>query len=434
MIKESIKLQDLRRKIYIKAKAEKSWRFWGLYVHVCKLGTLQEAYRLAKINNGAPGIDGVTFDDIEKSGVEEFFKQIRHELKSQTYYPMRNREKAIPKGGGKTRTLGIPTIRDRVVQGALKLILEPIFESDFQSGSYGYRPRKTAHEAVEAVTEAAIKGKTKVIDVDLKSYFDTVRHDILLKKIAERVNDADVMRLLKLILKSGGKRGIPQGGPLSPLLSNIYLNEVDKMLERAKEAMNTDGYQHIEYARWADDIVILIDGFEKWEWLVSAVNKRLREELAKIDVQLNLEKTRQIDMVKGEIFSFLGFDFRRKRTLKGKWGIQKTPKMVARTKLLRKIKEVFRRHQSQLLDRVIQQVNPILRGWTNYFRVGNSSKCFGYIKDWMEKKARRHLMKSRKRKGFGWERWSRRWLYAVCGLYSDYKIKYYQAQKVLLAR
>jgi RNA-directed DNA polymerase len=191
------------------------------------------------------------------------------------------------------------------------------------------------------------------------------------------------MRLLKLILKSGAKRGIPQGGPLSPLLSNIYLNEVDKMLERAKEATNTDGYLHIEYARWADDIVILIDGYQ--EWLVAAANKRLREELAKVDVELNLEKTRQVDLVKGETFSFLGFDFRRKRTLKGKWEVEKTPKMTTRTKLLRKIKEVFRRHQSQPLDRIIRQVNPILRGWTNYFRVGNSSKCFGYIKDWMEK-------------------------------------------------
>jgi RNA-directed DNA polymerase len=260
-----------------------------------------------------------------------------------------------------------------------------------------------------------------------------VRHDILLKKLAERVNDADIMRLLKLILKSGGKRGIPQGGPLSPLLSNIYLNEVDKMLERAKEATSTDEYQHIEYARWADDLVILIDGHPKWEWLVAAANTRLREELAKIDVELNLEKTRQVDLVKGESFSFLGFDFRRKKTLKGKDGVQKTPKMEARTKLLRKIKEVFRRHQSQPLSSVIQEVNQILRGWTNYFRVGNSSRCFGYIKDWMEKKARRHLMRSRNRKGFGWERWSRSWLYAVCGLFSDYRIKYYQAQKVLLA-
>ena len=145
--------------------------------------------------------------------------------------------------------MGIPSIRDRVVQGAVKLILEPIFESDFQPGSYGYRPKRTAHVAIERVAKAVFKGMTRVIDVDLKSYFDTVRHDILLSKIALRVNDADVMRLMKLILKATGKRGVPQGGSISPLLSNIYLNEVDKMLERAKAVTGTDGYQHIEYAR-----------------------------------------------------------------------------------------------------------------------------------------------------------------------------------------
>lgn len=161
MIKTSSNLQELRRKIYIKAKADKSWRFWGIYVHVCKMETLEEAYRLAKRNNGAPGIDGVTFDAIENTGVKEFLQQIEHELITKTYYPMRNRQKAIPKGGGKFRILGIPSIRDRVVQGALKLILEPIFESDFQSGSYGYRPKRTAHAAVERVTEAAVKGKTR---------------------------------------------------------------------------------------------------------------------------------------------------------------------------------------------------------------------------------------------------------------------------------
>ena len=255
MTNTSTNLQELRRKIYIKAKAEKSWRFWGIYVHICKMETLREAYRLTKSNKGAPGIDGMTFEAIEQSGVNELLEQIQYELKTRTYYPMRNRKKAIPKGGGKSRILGIPSIRDRVVQGAVKLILEPIFESDFQPGSYGYRPKRTAHVAIERVAKAVVKGMTRVIDVDLKSYFDTVRHDILLSKIALRVNDADVMRLMKLILKATGKRGVPQGGSISPLLSNIYLNEVDKMLERAKAVTGTDGYQHIEYARWADDRV-----------------------------------------------------------------------------------------------------------------------------------------------------------------------------------
>lgn len=161
MTKTSISLQELRRKIYIKAKADKSWRFWGLYVHICKTEVLTEAYRMTKRNNGAPGIDGVTFDAIENSGVDQFLQQIQQELMTKTYYPMRNRKKAIPKGGGKSRVLGIPSIRDRVVQGALKLILEPIFESDFQSGSYGYRPKRTAHTAIERVTNSCYQRKDK---------------------------------------------------------------------------------------------------------------------------------------------------------------------------------------------------------------------------------------------------------------------------------
>ncbi|MFP3028288.1 MAG: reverse transcriptase domain-containing protein, partial [Wolbachia sp.] len=214
--KMPIKLQDLRRKIYIKAKAEPEWRFWGIYVHVCKMETLEEAYKLTKKSNGAPGIDGMTFESIEAEGLEKYLQQIRHELITKTYSPNRNRRKEIPKSGGKFRKLNIPCIRDRIVQTALKLILEPIFESDFQKGSYGYRPKRNAHEAVQKVTEAAIKGNTKVIDVDLKSYFDNVRHHILMEKIAKRINDKEIMRMIKLILKTGGKRGIAQGSPLTP--------------------------------------------------------------------------------------------------------------------------------------------------------------------------------------------------------------------------
>ena len=184
MIKTSINLQDLRRKIYLKAKSDKTWRFWGLYVHVCKMETLQWAYRDAKENNGAPGIDGVTFEDIEKAGLEAFLEQIHNELVSGTYRPLRNRIREIPKDNDKVRVLGIPAIRDRVVQGALKLILEPIFEADFQEGSYGYRPKRSAHAAIDRVAEAVVKNKTRVIDLDLRAYFDNVRHDILLKKVA----------------------------------------------------------------------------------------------------------------------------------------------------------------------------------------------------------------------------------------------------------
>ena len=426
MIKATEQLQDLRRKIYIKAKSDKTWRFWGIYVHVCKLETLYVSYKLAKRNQGAPGIDGVTFEEIEQAGVDKFLEAIRNELLIKTYYPLKNRRQAIPKAGGKTRMLSIPSIRDRVVQGALKLILEAIFEADFQPGSYGYRPKRTPAEAVEQVTRAAIRNMTRVIDIDLKSYFDTVRHDKLLSKLAERVQDQEVLWLMKRILKAGGKRGVPQGGPLSPLLSNIYLNEVDKMLEQAKAMTSRDGYHHIEYARWADDVVILVDSYQKWDWLLKAVYKRLCEELTKLGVTLNLEKTRQIDLKRGDTFSFLGFEFRRAKTKQGKWGIRKTPKMEARTKLLRKLKEVFKRHQSQPIDRVIYLINPILRGWANYYRIGNSSRCFNYVKDWVEKKVRRHLMRARGYRGFGWAKWDRQWFYRTLGLYKDYKIRYYQ--------
>ena len=239
---------------------------------------------------------------------------------SRTYRPSANRQVEIPKDGGKVRILGIPTIRDRVVQGALKLILEPVFEADFQEGSYGYRPKRTAHRAVHRVTTAVVKNKTTVIDVDLASYFDTVRHDILLGKVATRVDDDEVLRLLKLILKAGGKRGVPQGGVISPWLSNLYLNEVDKMLERAKDVTRQGRYHYIEYARFADDLVFLIDGYRRWRWLETTVYKRLLEELATLDVELNRDKTRRVDLAKGESFTFLGFNIRRAWTQRGKWG------------------------------------------------------------------------------------------------------------------
>jgi RNA-directed DNA polymerase len=223
MIKAPSSLQDLRKNLYIKAKAEPTWRFWGLYTHVCKRETLQEAYEMAKKNDGAPGIDGVTFEAIEESGVERFLEQIREELLTHTYQPMRARKKEIPKEGGKVRILSIPSIRDRVVQGALKLILEPIFEADFQPGSYGYRPKRTAHEAILRVAEGIVETKTKIIDLDLRAFFDNVQHYLLLAKVAKRVRDDQVMRLLRMILKATGKKGVPQGGVITPLTQKVIL-------------------------------------------------------------------------------------------------------------------------------------------------------------------------------------------------------------------
>lgn len=423
MIKPPISLQDLRRRIYIKAKAESSWRFWGLFVHVCKLETLYEAYRLAKANQGAPGIDGVSFEAIEAAGLEAFLEQIRDELAQGVYRPLRYRHQAIPKGDGKGhRVLSIPSIRDRVVQGALRLILEPIFEADFQEGSYGYRPGRGPHDAVERVTEAIVQGKTRVWDIDLQSYFDHIRHHVLLAKVAERIDDPDVMRLLKLILHTRGKKGIAQGDVLAPLLSNVYLTQVDRMLEKAREVTREGKYTHVEYARFADDVVILIDGHWRQKWLLGAVVKRLREELATLEVTLNEDKSRVVDLVKGESFGFLGFEFRRIRSRNRNWRPYYTPQMKKRTSVLRRLKVIFQASRSQPIDRVIAQINPILRGWVNYFAIGHSSRCFSYVRDWVEKKIRRHLMRARQRQGFGWKRWSRSWLYGTLGLYGNYRV------------
>ena len=423
MIKAPVSLQDLRRRLYAKAKSETSWRFWGLFVHVCKRETLREAYRRAKANNGAPGPDGVTFEAIESAGVEAFLEQIREELVQGTYQPTGYRRRSIAKADGRgERLLSIGAIRDRVVQGALKLILEPIFEADFQDGSFGYRPGRSAHDAVKRVAEAIVGNKTRVLELDLQGYFDNIRHDVLLSKVAKRVSDPEVFRVLKLILKATGKRGVAQGDVLAPVLSNVYLTEVDRMLERAKAVTGRGKYTHVEYARYADDIVILVDAHSRHDWLIGAVERRLREELARLRVVLNESKSRVVDLAKGDAFGFLGFEFRRVRALSGKWRANYAPRLKNRTALLRRLKELFRRYRSQPVGRVIELINPILRGWVTYFAIGHSTWCFGYVRYWVERKIRRHLMRARQRKGFGWKRWSRRWLYDTLGLFGHYRV------------
>jgi RNA-directed DNA polymerase len=420
----SISVQDLRRRLYVKAKSDPTWRFWGLYVHVCKPETLREAYAVAKANDGASGSDGVTFETIEATGVESFLGQLRDELVSGSYRPLPTRKHAVPKRGTGERILQIPCIRDRVVQGALKLILEPIFEADFQLGSYGYRPKRTAHQAVARVAEAIAHYKTRVIDLDLHNYFDNVQHHQLLAMIAKRVSDPAVLRLLKLILEATGRKGLPQGGPLSPLLSNIYLTPVDRMLERAQETTRHGPYQHVTYARWADDLVILVDQYRRHNWLLDAVARRVREELMKLGIPVNEEKSRLVDLERGEAFTFLGFEF---RWVRGRRGVRRplyTPAHHKCVELRHKLREVFRCRRSHPVKSVICEVNLILAGWLAYFRIGHAGREFASIRDWVEKKVRRHLERARKRPGFGWERWSRQWLYQRLGLYEDYSLRH----------
>ena len=326
MIKPSVNLQELRRRIYRKAKAEKTWRFWGLYVHVARVETLRAAYREAKANDGAPGLDGVSFEDIESQGVEKFLAKFARSFSLGLTNLAKNRRVEIPKGNGKTRRLGIPTIKDRVVQGAVKLILEPIFEADFHVSSFAYRPRRTAHQALDRVVHGLVQGLTRVIDVDLKSYFDNIRHHILLQKLAKRVEDPAILHLVKQILKANGKRGVPQGGVLSPLLANLYLNDLDKAMEEEMVKRRREGkWERVIYTRYADDMVVLVDGYPQWQPHVAVIRKRLEEELKKVEVEINEEKTRVVDYASGGSFGFLGFDLREGRNRFGKRFVLRTP-------------------------------------------------------------------------------------------------------------
>jgi RNA-directed DNA polymerase len=377
---------------------------------------------MAKANNGAPGIDAMNFEAIEQAGVNAFLQQLQDELGSEMYQPQRNRIKEIPKANGKTRKLGIPTIRDRVVQNALKLILEPVFEADFQDGSFGYRPKRSPQQALERVKEAAAKGLTRTIELDLQSYFDTVKHHILLKKVAIRVNDDKVMRLLNLILKAGGKEGVPQGGTLSPLLSNIYLNEVDIMLEKARAVTKQGVYFQMEYTRFADDLCIQVSGHWTQDWLWKGLNKRVREELSKLEVKINEQKTTYPDLTKGERFNFMGFTIKRARSMNGKWMSLCMPKKEARSRLIGELREVFRSHRSRPMTQVRDKINPILRGWVNYYRIGHSTKVFRAVQQWLIRKIRRHIMRAKGKRGCGWKQWSNEGLIAVFNIYNDYSV------------
>lgn len=429
MTTTSIPLQELRKRIGEKAKADVRHRFWGLYTHVWKLNVLGEAYRLAKRNNGAPGVDGQTFKQIEAEGLEPWLERLSQELQDWTYKPTPCRQVSIPKEGNKFRELKIPTIRDRVVQGALRLIIEPIFEEDFQPGSFAYRPQKTAHQALERVECGLSKQLHVVIDLDVATYFDSVRHHLLLEKLARRIRDRDILRLSKMILKSAGKRGLPQGSVIGPLWSNVYLNEVDQMLERAQETTRDGRYETIRYARFADDIVVLCSVLPSKRHWVGKVMQRLREELEKLDLTVNEDKTRIAEVAKGESFDFLGYTFRwvssRKDPTK-KMALAR-PMKKRRTRLLRSLKTQLRRSLSIPTEQAVRNVvNPRVRGWVNYFSWGNSGRDLSYVAWQVDRLVRQFASRQRpkRRGGRTWTSWSSREIYQKWGLFNDYHVSW----------
>lgn len=428
MTKTSISVQELRTRIGEKAKAEPKHRFWGLYTHVWKPEVLREAYRLAKQNNGAPGTDGVTFEQIERAGVEQLLDELSVELREKSYVPLPCRLVNIPKSGGKVRGLKIPAIRDRIVQGALRLILEPIFEADFQPGSYGYRPNRSAHEALERVRVGLVKQLHHVIDLDLQSYFDSVRHDLLLTKIARRVQDDDVLWLSKRILKASGKRGLPQGSVIGPLWANVFLDDVDRMLETAQSKTKAGDYEVVRYTRFADDLIVLVSKHPSSSHWATKVEQRLREEIGKLDLIVNEEKSRVVNFADGEPFDFLGYTFRwvDHEGTPGKKMVLARPQRKKRTEFLRALKAMVRKHLHRPVVEVVRRiVNPRARGWVNYFNWSNASRDLQFVAGQVERIVRRFASRQlpKRRGGRGWSTWSDDDIYEAWGLFHDYRVR-----------
>jgi RNA-directed DNA polymerase len=423
------RIRTLQRKLYIKAKQEPAYRFYALYDKVYRSDILDHAWRLVRANGGSPGVDGVSFKAIEGgAGVETFLLELARDLKEGKYRAQPVRRVMIPKANGDFRPLGIPTIRDRVAQMAVKLVTEPVFEADFCAHSYGFRPGKSAHHAVDDIANTLWAGYTKVIDADLSKYFDTIPHTKLMAVVAERIVDGSILHLIKQWLKApvigesdrgtrktvgGGKcnrKGTPQGGVISPLLANCYLHILDRVWQRQNLKVKLGA--HI--VRYADDFVVMCRSDVKRPMEV------VRDVLSRLDLQLNEGKTHIVDATEMG-FDFLGFTIQMSR---GATSGKPYPNVRPADKSLKSIKVRL----TQLTDRkltciplsdVVGNVNRSLRGWANYFHFRNSSMAMSKARQHAEDRLRIHLMKRhrvRDRKT-ALCRFPRRDLYERYGLY-----------------
>jgi RNA-directed DNA polymerase len=367
------KLRDFQRKLYTKAKQEVNFRFYSLYDKLYLPYVLKEAYKRCRLNGGAPGVDGKTFAMIDKEGVEEFLARIGEKLRDQTYKPNMVKRAYIPKPNGKMRPLGIPTIEDRTIQMACKLVIEPIFEADFQDDSYGYRPRRSASDAIKKIKEYLQEGKTEIYDADLSSCFDTIPHKELLHLIGLRISDGRILHLIKMWLKAtiwedgktiGGKGnevGTPQGGVISPLLANIFLNLLDRAVKRMGGVFQKAG---VKIVRYADDFLLMAKKLD------SVVLGYLQRMIEKMKLKLNEEKTR-ILVATDKAFDFLGFTIRYDKDLYGrnKKYINIIPSKRPRMKIREKIDKLLEESGCWPPEAISGELNMMIRGWVNYFSI-----------------------------------------------------------------
>jgi len=422
-------IRTLQRKLYTKAKQEPAYRFYALYDKVWRADILMFAYRLVRANKGSPGVDGVNFEDIEQQiGIETFLSALAQDLKDKTYHPSPVRRVMIPKADGSRRPLGIPTIRDRVAQMAVKLVIEPIFEADFRPSSYGFRPKKSAHDSVDDIAEALHQGYTQVIDADLSRYFDSIPHAKLLAVVAERIVDSAILHVIKRWLKApvigededgtrkhvcGGKtnsKGTPQGGVISPLLANCYLHLLDRIWDRRQFRWKLKA----RIVRYADDLVVLCAG------KVDQPLATLRHVLYRLGLTLSETKTRIVD-ARQESFDFLGFAIRVSKGLKtGKSYPHVYPAPKSLVKIRNRITQLTVRECTPIpLEDIVGSMNVTLRGWSNYFHYRNSNGVLEKVKLHAEERLRTHLMKWHrvKDRGIGLGRFPSQQLYTKYGLY-----------------